>query len=61
MIGVVSTTLGDRDINISDIHVGVSPAGESALMVLALDASPPPDLLEQLRAASGIRQVSVLT
>ena len=61
MIGVVSTTLGDRNINISDIHVGRSPAGETALMVLALDAPPPPDLLEELRAASGIRQVSVLT
>jgi hypothetical protein len=29
--------------------------------VLALDEPAPPDLLEQLRAASGIRQVSVLT
>jgi D-3-phosphoglycerate dehydrogenase len=61
MIAVVTTALGDRDINISDIHVGRSPAGEAALMVLAIDAPAPPDLLEQLRAASGIRQVSVLT
>ena len=53
--------IGDRDINISDIHVGRSPSGEAALMVLALDAPQPPDLLEELRAASGIRQVSVLT
>jgi D-3-phosphoglycerate dehydrogenase / 2-oxoglutarate reductase len=61
MIGTVTTMIGNRDINISDIHVGVSPAGESALMVLALNAPAPPDLLEQLRAESGIRQVSVLT
>ena len=38
MIAAVSTMIGDRDINISDIHVGRSPAGETALMVLALDA-----------------------
>lgn len=61
MIAAVSTMIGDRDINISDIHVGRSPAGETALMVLALDAPPPADLLGELRAASGIRQVSVLT
>jgi D-3-phosphoglycerate dehydrogenase / 2-oxoglutarate reductase len=61
MIATVTTMIGDRNINISDIHVGRSPAGEAALMVLALDAPAPPDLLGQLRAASGIRQVSVLT
>jgi D-3-phosphoglycerate dehydrogenase len=61
MIAAVTTMIGDRDINISDIHVGRSPAGETALMVLAIDAPAPPDLLEELRAASGIRQVSVLT
>ena len=61
MIAAVSSMLGDRNINISDIHVGRSPAGEAALMVLALDEPAPPDLLVQLRAASGIRQVSVLT
>jgi len=61
MIAVVASALGDRNINISNIHVGVSPAGEAALMVLALSEPAPSALLEQLRAAAGIRQVSVLT
>ena len=61
MIAVVAGALGDRHINISNVHVGLSPAGEAALMVLALSEPAPPDLLEELRAASGIRQVSVLT
>jgi D-3-phosphoglycerate dehydrogenase len=61
MIAAVTSALGDRNINVDNIHVGRSPAGEAALMVLALSEPAPPDLLEQLRAASGIRQVSVLT
>jgi D-3-phosphoglycerate dehydrogenase / 2-oxoglutarate reductase len=61
MIAIVSTALAERGINISDFHVGRSPAGEAALMVLALDEPPTAELLEQLRAAPGIRQVSVLT
>jgi len=60
-LAVVASALGDRNINISNIHVGVSPAGEAALMVLALSEPAPSALLEQLRAAAGIRQVSVLT
>jgi D-3-phosphoglycerate dehydrogenase len=59
--GLVLTILGDADINVSSIHVGQSPTGRAALMVLALDAPAPPDVLAQLRAAPGIRQVSVLT
>ena len=59
--GLVLSLLGDTGINVSNIHVGQSPTGQAALMVLALDQPAADELLEQLRAAPGIRQVSVLT
>jgi D-3-phosphoglycerate dehydrogenase len=54
MIGKVGTILGDAGVNISDMDVGKSPTGEAALMVLAVDASVPPQVIEQLRAEPGI-------
>jgi D-3-phosphoglycerate dehydrogenase len=54
MIGTVGTILGDADVNISDMDVGKSPTGEAALMVLTVDASVPPPVIEQLRAEPGV-------
>jgi D-3-phosphoglycerate dehydrogenase len=50
----VLATLGAAGINISDIHLGRSPAGEAALMVLAVDEPVAPDVVEQVRALDGI-------
>jgi D-3-phosphoglycerate dehydrogenase len=60
MIGVVGTTIGDAGINISNIHVGKSPQGESALMVLVTSEPVPPDVQDRLRAAGGIVSVHAL-
>jgi D-3-phosphoglycerate dehydrogenase / 2-oxoglutarate reductase len=61
MIGLVTSTLGEAGINISDIHVGRSPTGDVALQVLALDQGVPDELLAKLRAADGITSVHVLS
>lgn len=61
MIGLVTTSLGEAGINISDLHLGVSPAtGELALQVLALDQPAPPEVLARLRATDGIVSVHPL-
>jgi D-3-phosphoglycerate dehydrogenase len=52
MIGLVGTAL--RDVNIEDMDVGRSPAGDTALMVLATSTPVPDELVEQLRASPGI-------
>jgi D-3-phosphoglycerate dehydrogenase len=57
MAGLVTTTVGDSGVNISDIHLGRSPAGEAALMVLAVDTPVPPEVLDELRASPGIISV----
>jgi D-3-phosphoglycerate dehydrogenase len=57
VIGRVATIIGDAGVNISDLHVGTSPSGESALMVLATSEPLPPEVEERLRAAPGVRSV----
>jgi D-3-phosphoglycerate dehydrogenase / 2-oxoglutarate reductase len=60
MIGAVTTALGDAGVNISDIHVGRSPEGDAALMVLATDQQAPAEVLERLRAHEGIASVHAM-
>ena len=57
VIAAASTVIAEAGINISDFHVGVSPSGESALMVLATSEPLPGDVQERLRAADGIISV----
>lgn len=54
MIGLVGTVLGEADVNISDMDVGRSAAGEAALMVIATDAEVRPDVLQRLASYPGI-------
>ena len=58
MIAHVTNAL--REINIEDMHVGRSPEGESAMMVLATSTPVPPELVESLRGAAGIHSVHAL-
>jgi D-3-phosphoglycerate dehydrogenase len=60
MIGLVTSSLGEAGVNISDLHLGRSKVGEVALQVLALDAPAPDDVLAKLRAAPGIASVHAL-
>jgi len=61
MIGAVTSTLGAAGINISDMHLGRSPAGEVALMVLATDEPASDDVLERLRGEPGVASVHLLS
>jgi hypothetical protein len=42
------------------MHVGRSPEGEAAMMVLATSTPVPAELVDQLRAAPGIHSVHAL-
>jgi D-3-phosphoglycerate dehydrogenase len=54
MIGRVTTTLGDAEINIADMDVGKTAAGEAALMVLSTYSPVPLEIVERLRAIPGV-------
>ncbi len=60
MIGLVTSSLGEAGINISDIHVGRSSQGDAALMVLATDQQVGTELLNELRKAPGIVSVHAM-
>ena len=55
MVGRVGTLLGEAGVNIATMQVARN--ADSALMVLAVDRAPDRDLLDRLRAISGMRRV----
>ncbi|MEO9223586.1 MAG: ACT domain-containing protein, partial [Acidimicrobiales bacterium] len=54
VIGRVGSALGDAGVNISDMAVGRSPQGDSALMVVATGESVSGDVLTAVKAAEGV-------
>ncbi len=60
LIGLVGATVGQAGVNISDMDVGRSPAGEAALMVLSTDQPVPAPVLAELRRAPGILHIATV-
>jgi D-3-phosphoglycerate dehydrogenase / 2-oxoglutarate reductase len=58
MVGLVGTELGSAGANIADM--ALSRRGNTAMMVLKLDAAPADPLLNRLRARPGIVKVAVV-
>jgi D-3-phosphoglycerate dehydrogenase len=56
IIGKVGTLLGAANINISGMYVGRKAPREHAMMVLTMDEPVSADVLEQVRAQSGVDQ-----
>ena len=54
MIGIVGSALGDAGVSITNMAVGQSPGGGTALMVLSTDRSVPSEVLSRLGTAPGI-------
>jgi D-3-phosphoglycerate dehydrogenase / 2-oxoglutarate reductase len=61
IIGAVGIALGEAGINISDIHVGRSAGGDSALMVVAVDSVASDDIVGALRGIDGVVSVHPIT
>ena len=57
MIGVVGTTLAAHSVNISNMALGRTKGGGSALMVLDTDGAVPHAAIDELRATAGITGV----
>jgi D-3-phosphoglycerate dehydrogenase / 2-oxoglutarate reductase len=61
VIGRVGTILGAAGLNIDDMDVGRSPAGDAALMVIATDKPVPRNVVDELLASPGITKVRTLS
>ncbi len=57
MIALVTGALAEARVNIANMALGKSPAGETALMVLATDGPVPQHVIERLAATPGILAV----
>ena len=57
MIGVVGTTVGNHGVNISNMALGRTKGGGSALMVLDTDGAVPQLAIDELRLLPGISGV----
>ncbi len=60
MIAAVTGVVGDARINIDDMHLGRSPEGAAALMILATDRPVPEEVQAAIRALKGVVSVAVL-
>jgi D-3-phosphoglycerate dehydrogenase len=60
MIAAVTGVLGSSGINIDDMHLGRSPEGAAALMVLATDVDVDDPVQDAIRALPGVVSVSSL-
>ncbi len=56
-IGTVGRTMGEADINISNMHLGRSDKRSIAFMILALDEPVPESVAKQVRAYDGMLDV----
>ena len=54
MISAVTGVLGSAGLNIDDMHLGRSPEGAAALMILATDQPVPDDVQAAIRALPGV-------
>ncbi|MBV9270533.1 MAG: phosphoglycerate dehydrogenase, partial [Candidatus Eremiobacteraeota bacterium] len=61
MVGRVGTILGDAGVNISTMQVARKDGEPLAVMVLAVDRAPEPDVLESLRRIAGMLGVDALS
>ncbi len=61
IIGQVGTILGQSDINISFMHVGLRGPRTEAIMVLGTDERTPPELIDKLSAISHINWLKAVT
>jgi D-3-phosphoglycerate dehydrogenase len=60
-IGLVGGTLGEADINISNMHLGRSDKRSIAFMVLALDETVPGSVAERIRSYEGMLDVWLIS
>lgn len=60
-IGALGTALGDAGVNISTFALGRAEPGGEAVTLLGVDALPPEEVLDRIRALPLVRQVKALS
>jgi D-3-phosphoglycerate dehydrogenase / 2-oxoglutarate reductase len=60
MIAAVTGVLGDAGLNIDDMHLGRSPEGAAALMILATTSAVPDEVQATIRARPGVVSATAL-
>ena len=60
MIASVTGVVGDAGVNIDDMHLGRSPEGTAALMIMATDVDVSDDVQAAIRAVPGVVSVASL-
>jgi D-3-phosphoglycerate dehydrogenase len=60
MIGIVGEVIGSNKVNIDFMHIGRSPEGKGAMMVITTAEAVPPDVVEQLESVEGVVSVSAV-
>lgn len=60
VVGRIGTLLGEAGVNIADIHLARGDEESDALAVLRLDAEPPREVLEALRALDEVSEARVV-
>jgi D-3-phosphoglycerate dehydrogenase len=60
IIGKVGTILGEKDINIAGMNVGREEKRGKAVMVLSVDESIPPEVLQEIERIEGIEKAWVV-
>ncbi|HEY8345791.1 MAG TPA: phosphoglycerate dehydrogenase [Symbiobacteriaceae bacterium] len=61
MIGKFGTVLGQHNINIAGMHLGRSEPRGEAIMVMQVDEPVPEEVLEELRAVTGVIETRAVT
>jgi D-3-phosphoglycerate dehydrogenase / 2-oxoglutarate reductase len=61
VIGRIGTLFGEAGLNIANMAVSRTNRGGKALMALSLDSSPPPALVDELRAAGFVDEAHVIS
>ncbi|MCG3173844.1 MAG: D-3-phosphoglycerate dehydrogenase [Myxococcota bacterium] len=61
VVGRIGTILGEANINISRMQLGLDREHGLALNVINIDSACPPEVLEKLRSVSGVLEVHLLS
>jgi D-3-phosphoglycerate dehydrogenase len=60
MIGKIGTIMGQHDINIASMNLGRNQKKGEAMVILSLDSSVPPPVVEELRGATNASFIKAL-
>jgi D-3-phosphoglycerate dehydrogenase len=61
MIGAVGAMLGSEGVNIANMSVSRNDRGDAAVMILSVDTSVEPHVVDRLRTVDGVHSVRLVS